>query len=304
MRTTPTPLFYLVLIALAFIAAEGDEPASPEPQELDHEQRAQKALTDSLTDAIAMLRHGSASAKESAAHSVASMAVETTLSQPFHPVTFRNACVNSGVVEELANLLKGKQSPNAQLHALEALEAIATDDPTTDVDNGHALAVCNTGVVGSIVQLLSSTNEHLQVAAASCAAVLAENPTCQTQLLKRGAVEPLVAIGSYGNDAARMLAVAALDLLVLNNPQANEAIAEAGGVRLLQGLKQYGSQGLRATAADLHQGLAKPVEMLAVAVDAKAHASQAHEARMKHSKLLHSSMPVRRAYAPGAVQGE
>lgn len=101
-----------------------------------------------------------------------------------------------------------------------------------------------------------------------------------------------------------MLAVAALDLLVLNNPQANEAIAEAGGVRLLQGLKQYGSQGLRATAADLHQGLAKPVEMLAVAVDAKAHASQAHEARMKHSKLLHSSMPVRRAYAPGAVQGE
>lgn len=141
MRTTPTPLLYLVLIALAFIAAEGDEPASPEQQELDHEQRAQKALTDSLTDAIAMLRHGSASAKESAAHSVASMAVETTLSQPFHPVTFRNACVNSGVVEELANLLKGKQSPNAQLHALEALEAIATDDPTTDVDNGHALAV-------------------------------------------------------------------------------------------------------------------------------------------------------------------
>jgi len=201
-----------------------------------------------------MLRHGSASAKEQAAQGVASMAVETTLSQPFHPVTFRNACVNSGVVEELSNLLKAAQStPRARLYALSALEAIATDDPTTDLDNGHALAVCSTGVVTPIVSLLSSADEHLQVAAASCAGVLAENPTCQTQLLKQGAVEPLVALGSYGNDVARMHAVAALDLLVLNNPQANEAITQAGGVKLLQGLQRYGAQGLKgAVGADAH----------------------------------------------------
>ena len=215
----------------------------------------------------------------------------------------RQACVKSGVVDELSRLLKDAQStPGAQLHALSALEAIATDDPTTDMDNGHALAVCNTGVVPPIIALLSSTNEHLQVAAASCASVLAENPSCQTQLLKQGGVPPLVALGSYGNDGARMHAVAALDLLVLNNPQANEAIAQAGGLRLLKGLQSYGAQGMRSTVAEMHQGLSQPAETLNVAVDAKAHATQAHQARLKHSKLLDSALPVRRAYAPGAAQ--
>ncbi|KAL1518558.1 hypothetical protein AB1Y20_002847 [Prymnesium parvum] len=290
-------LLALCSLALLAAAAETDEAAV----QADHEARAQKALTDSLTDALAMLRHGSNSAKEQAAHAVATMAVETTLSQPFHPVTFRNACVNAGVVGELARLLSTKSSRMAQLHALSALEAIATDDPTTDLDNGHAFAVCNTGVVTPIVALLSSNDESMQVAAASCAAVLAENPTCQTQLLTQGAVEPLVALGSFGNDVARMHAVAALDLLVLNNPQANEAVEKAGGLRLLKGLKRYGSSGLRATVADMHETLTKPVESLNVAVDAKAHATQAHQARMKHSKVLEGAMPVRRAYAPGSA---
>ena len=33
--------------------------------------------------------------------------VETTISQPFHPVTFRNACVRAGVVSELVQVLLG-----------------------------------------------------------------------------------------------------------------------------------------------------------------------------------------------------
>ena len=36
-------------------------------------------------------------------------------------------------------------------------------------------------------------------------------------------IRPLVMLGSYGNDVARMHSIAALDLLVLNNPQAKHA---------------------------------------------------------------------------------
>merc|ERR1719399_1365813 len=102
-----------------------------------------------------MLKHGSSRAKESAAAGIAHMAVETTISQPFHPVTFRNACVRAGLVK----VLKGApedSTPQGQAHALAALEAIATDDPSTELDNGHALAACDAGAVPPTVRLLSS----------------------------------------------------------------------------------------------------------------------------------------------------
>ena len=76
----------------------------------EHEARAQKALTDSLTDALAMLRHGSARSKEHAALQIANTAIETTISQPFHPVTFRNACVRAGIVGELVKVLDARWS--------------------------------------------------------------------------------------------------------------------------------------------------------------------------------------------------
>ena len=37
--------------------------------------------------------------------------------------------------------------------ALQALEAIAIDDPTTDADNDHSLAICATGAVPRLVAL-------------------------------------------------------------------------------------------------------------------------------------------------------
>lgn len=298
------------LVALALVASvvckaavKVQEPEDPQAAAAAaHEAQAQQALADSLTDAMAMLKHGSASAKEQAAMGVAQLAVETTISQPFHPVTFRNACVRMGVVEELARLLAASPpsvTVRAQLHALAALEAIATDDPSTDLDNGHALAVCSANAVGPLVAHLSSSDESVQLAAASCAAVLAENPACQTKLLTQGAVSPLVALGTFGTDVARMHAVAALDLLALNNPAAHDVIAQAGGLKLLKGLKRFGGQHLRGAAGGMLSALSAPAETLAVAVDAKAHATQAHEARLKHSKILEGAMPVRRAYAPG-----
>ena len=213
--TTPQPTAYDIMsvawrlvgcVALLLVGVVADERgiATSEQEQRDaHEAAAQKALTDSLTDALAMLRHGSPRAKEEAAAGIANMAIETTISQPFHPVTFRNACVRAGILGELVLLLNEASSTRgAKLHALRALEAIATDDPSTELDNGHALAACEAGAVPPAVALLGASEEELQVASAGCVAVLAENPQCQTQLLKQGAVPALVELGAC-RDGAR-----------------------------------------------------------------------------------------------------
>ena len=219
----------VVLLAAALLAPSARADAEAEAE---HEARAQKMLSDSLVDAMAMLEHGSETAKEQAARSVAQMAIETTISQPFHPVTFRNACVRAGIIKQLATLLKDPNAtPTSHLHALHALEAIATDDPTTDVDNGHAQAVCNTGVCPTVVSYLASADEALQVSAARCAAILAEDPQCQQMLVRAKAVDALVFLGTYGNDMAKMHAVAALDLLRLNNAAASKQIRDSGGMQ-------------------------------------------------------------------------
>ena len=57
------------------------------------------------------------------------MAIATTITQPYHPVTFRNAAVKAGIVDELVALLSEPTStPRAQMNALAALEA--ADRPT------------------------------------------------------------------------------------------------------------------------------------------------------------------------------
>jgi hypothetical protein len=234
-RTMSRVLSTTVVLALCACAAA-------QSAEEEHEARAQRALADSLTDANAMMEHGSDSAKESAAQGVAQMAVETTITQPYHPTTFRNACVKAGTVERLISLIDPASGAtiNAQRHALSALEvlpphththtphlhppprpapvpptrppttcppatrppctplthppparppihparspvhlaltqAIATDDPTTDLDNGHARKICEMGACPHIVRLLSSQQEWLQVSAARCVAILAED---------------------------------------------------------------------------------------------------------------------------------
>ena len=77
----------LVAVSVALTRADGGTAAAQREAEEAQEAAAQKALTDALTDALAMMRHGSARAKEQAAHQIAQLAIETTVSQPFHPVT-------------------------------------------------------------------------------------------------------------------------------------------------------------------------------------------------------------------------
>lgn len=291
----------------AALTAEQEEAAANAKAEEENEAHAQKALTDALTDALAMLKHGSASAKASAAASIANLAIETTISQPFHPITFRNACVRAGIVDELVKLLAGGEKVPGVAATLAALEAIATDDPSTELDNGHALEVCKAGAVAPVVALLRSTDEALQVGAAGCVAVLAENPQCQTALLDDGAIEPLVLIGTYGGDSAKLRAVSALDLLALNNPEALERIGAAGGVKLLDGLKRYGGGVFGEATSELRRGMEAPPEARTVAVDAKAHARQAHSARLRHSKVWSAAAggnrgAIRRAVAPAGAE--
>ena len=63
---------------------------------------------------------------------------------------------------------------------------------------------------------------------------------CQKDLVKARAIDPLILLGTYGNDVAKAYAVAALDLLRLNNAQAYKHILDKGGMQMLEGLKQYG----------------------------------------------------------------
>ena len=89
---TPTPRKFrsALLLLLPLALAQTPEEAAA------HEANAQKQLADMLTDSLAMLRHGSAASVESAAEGIAALAVETTVSQPFHPITFRNAALKAG----------------------------------------------------------------------------------------------------------------------------------------------------------------------------------------------------------------
>ena len=97
--------------------------------------------------------------------------------------------------------------------------------------------------------------------------------------------------------------MAALDLLALNNPAAHTAIGAAGGRRLLEGLAKHGGSGLREATSELLRGVASP-DTLTVAVDTASHAKQAHSARLRHSKVLHSAFGMQRAVAPQQAAAE
>eukprot|EP00962_Isochrysis_galbana_P033514 scaffold11233_cov72-Isochrysis_galbana.AAC.1 len=160
----------ILLLLLPICAALLPGPDSDGDGVIDeNEARAQQDLQDLVSDAATLLSAGSQRAKESATLQILQLAVETTISQPFHPITFRNAAVKGGLVELLVALLveppagsPAVATPVAQRQALAALEAIATDDPSTDLDNDHARYICDSGAVRHIVRLLSSPDEGLQ----------------------------------------------------------------------------------------------------------------------------------------------
>eukprot|EP00966_Prymnesium_polylepis_P023681 545089-Prymnesium_polylepis.1 len=124
----------------------------------------QRELTSTLRHWAVLLRHGSPAARERTLRLIAQLALETTLPgsetswlATVHPVAFRKACVagssrsargDGSVVESIVGLLADAPPDDSTgALALQALQALATDDPMTDADNAHALAICAAGAV-------------------------------------------------------------------------------------------------------------------------------------------------------------
>lgn len=193
----------------------------------------QHKLAKFLSERVAILHANEPFALRAALSEIALMAVESTITTAdrsswlsgVHPVAFRKACVTGSarsangkgsVVEALAELVKGSTSEADTALALQALEAIALDDPTTDVDNDHALAICATSVVPSIIRLLSSPVDVIATRAAAATAALVENALASRMFLGAGAVTPLLTLARAGSDLARRHALAALRMLAID----------------------------------------------------------------------------------------
>ena len=104
-------------------------------------------------------------------------------------------------------------------------------------------------------------------------------------------------LARFANDATRLSALAALELLALNLPDAADKIGELGGGSLRQGLSQHGSAQVREM---VRGGAVLEPPKKRVAVDARAHAKLAKQARIRHSRLGagRSQVGIRRAYHP------
>lgn len=288
----------------------------------------QQELQAFLAQQQRILRRGEPVAVHATLQELALMAIETTMTDDaltarlgskrhswlsgMNPVAFRRACVagaarsgrgSGSIVEELSRLLIANGDPDddtalmTTFLTLQTLEAIATDDPTTDLDNGHALAICATGIVPRLVALLGSPSAEIGQGAASAVAALVENPQCAKMILGGGAVRALVKLAKYGSDTAQAHALAALQILALDR-DAREAIMHAGGAVLADGLRRHRrgagehDTGVRTAAEGLSKGLEGSSEgsggpKKAVELDARARSKLARQTRLAQSKLLH-----------------
>ena len=271
----------------------------------------QQQLKQFISEHIVTLRSDDMVAARAALSEISLLALETTISESprtswlsgVHPVAFRKACCantarSAGGEGSLVEAIVALLSKNRCSHksdgdkidtcalALQSLEAIATDDPSTDQDNDHALAICATGVVPRIVPMLSSKSESLHGRAAATTAALVENAHCAKMFTGFLAIHPLLTLGRDGADWVRAHALAALRMLAIDR-DAREKIASAGGKDLLEAITRFGPKSLRKAAAEFASTLdAKQ----SVSIDATAHAKQARATRVAQSKLRNSQV--------------
>jgi len=228
------------------------------------------------------------------------MAAVASTKEGGQPVAFRRACVELGLVTQLVQLLARANEPSlqpARRSALAALAAIATDDPTSDVDNDHALAVCSAGVVPYVVDALSAPDREVQLSGAGCMAVLAEEPRCTKLLLNEGAVPHLLSLASYGpSHGVRATALAAIEQLS-HDPDARETLIHLGGIEVLKGLSTLGGDTPLQTLSRQLLGELQEKQRITIAADASTRTQMAHETRLRYSKIWDQAN-VHRAYAP------
>lgn len=160
--------------------------ARADPEGQRREAMAQQMLADMLRDVGAMLDHGSPTAKEAAVARLLQMAVQSSAGSMFHPTTFRNAAIRSGVVPKIIKLMQ-VGSDHAKYLGAGALQALALDDPTTTLDNGHQVRAPE---------------------CAGCAARLAAtNGTCYRRLRTFGLRLPLASAQRQGSGEGKTHAV-------------------------------------------------------------------------------------------------
>jgi hypothetical protein len=119
-------------------------------------------LADALTDIMAVLQQGSDLSREDAVAHLIQLSVETAETGREQATMFRSAVVAGGALPELVAML-GEADPGRQALAAAAVHALAVDDPTTDDDYFHSLAICEAGAVAPLVGLLSVNAEDVQV---------------------------------------------------------------------------------------------------------------------------------------------
>jgi hypothetical protein len=119
-------------------------------------------LADALTDILAALQDGDDSSREDAVAHLVQLSVETAEAGREQATLFRSAVVTGGALSELVGML-GEAEPGRQAMAAAAVHALAVDDPTTDDDNFHSLAICEAGAVAPLVAMLSAESEEVQV---------------------------------------------------------------------------------------------------------------------------------------------
>ena len=129
---------------------------------------------------------------------------------------------------------------------------------------------------------------------------MAECLECRAELEAGGAVAPLLNLATFGNDAVKLQALAALDQMGLNNPSTRKRLVDSGALELLHGLRQYGATHMRGAASELVGSLEAATAQ--VDVDAKGHSALAHQTRVKHSKIWEQVTGQPRAYSR-PVQG-
>mmetsp|Transcript_11594 Transcript_11594/g.37171 ORF Transcript_11594/g.37171 Transcript_11594/m.37171 type:complete len:301 (-) Transcript_11594:105-1007(-) len=241
-------------------------------------------LADALTDIMAALQHGSDSSREDAIAQLVQLSVETAEADREQATLFRSAVVAGGALPELVAML-GEAEPWRQALAAAAVHALAVDDPTTDDDNFHSLAICEAGAVAPLVRLLGVDSEEVQASATGALAQLAENPICQQMIAAAGALPPLLKLATFGGDVPRLLAVAALDVLSVNNPLVHQELLTSGAPRVLQGLSTLGTPLLREQASSFHARLKEEKSTADPKMDHATHVRAARDTRMKYNKL-------------------
>ncbi|KAL1519303.1 hypothetical protein AB1Y20_022830 [Prymnesium parvum] len=268
-------------------AAPPSSPASALPLELSAHLHRQLQLLQSSASRPSALLHITQLALETS-----HPAMRTSHLAAVSPAAFRRATARGPLGHALVAIAADDPSAHIRALALQALQALATDESRAEGENDHALALCSARVVPPAVRSLRAADSEEHTAAAALVAALAENAQCGKMLLGAGAARALVALGRHAADGARRHALAALELLAIDG-YAREALVDAGGRELLEGLLAFGAESTRSTAESLAGRLAAGdgAHAVRVAVHPKGHAKDVRRTRLHHSKLWSRNTP-------------